>query len=176
MRVIAGDYKSKKLIFPKSKNVRPTADMVKKAMFSTLFDKVIDSTFLDLFCGSGQIGIEALSRGAKEVFFVDNSFDSIKTTRENLKNINGKYIVKKQHFTQFLNGQKNKFDIIFIDPPYESNYYNEALFLIYKNNLLKDDGIIICEHKNSNMNFENYKIISTKKYGIKILTYLKKIN
>ena len=86
MRIIAGKYKAKKLSFSTDKKIRPTADIVKQAMFTTLFNKVENSVFLDLFCGSGQVGIEALSRGADKVFFVDNNYDAINITKKNFPN------------------------------------------------------------------------------------------
>ena len=173
MRIIAGKYKAKKLSFPTDKKIRPTADIVKQAMFTTLFNKVENSVFLDLFCGSGQVGIEALSRGADKVFFVDNNYDAINITKKNLKDIQGNFEMFKMHYAPYLRQAKNKFDIIFVDPPYESNYYKEVLDLIIKFDVLNDGGLVICEH-NNNYVIENssFELMQRKKYGIKALSYL----
>lgn len=175
MRIIAGKFKGKKLIAPNSKLVRPTADMVREAVFAILFDKVENASFLDLFCGSGAIGIEALSRGAKEVVFVDNFYSSIKATKENLQNVGEKAVVVKKDFKDFLNACQNKFDIIYIDPPYASGYYEKALELIFNKNLLNDQGIIICEFSNLNFNLNQqfFEVYDERKYGSKKLVFLK---
>lgn len=173
MRIISGKYKAKKLSFPQKQTIRPTADIVKQAMFTTLFDRVEDCVFLDLFCGSGQVGIEAASRGAKKVVFVDNDVDALNVTKKNLKDIEGNFECHKMHYAPFLRQSTDKFDIIFVDPPYESDYYKEVLNLIEKYDILNENGIIICEHNNNfSVQHNNYQLLQQKKYGIKALTYL----
>lgn len=177
MRIIAGKYKAKKLSFLNKETIRPTADIVKQAMFTTLFDKVENSVFLDLFCGSGQVGIEALSRGAKKVVFVDNDVDALSVTKKNLNNIEGDFEFYKMHYAPFLRQSKYQFDIIFVDPPYKSDFYNEVLDLIEKYNILADFGVVICEHNNNDLiENNNYVLLQRKKYGIKALSYFSKKN
>ena len=175
MRIIAGKYRAKKLNFPQKETIRPTSDMVKQAMFTTLFDKVEACFFLDLFCGSGQVGIEALSRGANKVVFVDNDMEAIAVTKKNLTNIQGNFEIFKMHYAPFLRLTKDKFDLIFVDPPYQSDYYKEVLDLIVKNDLLKEHGMIICEHNsNDEIKHDEFVLVQTKKYGIKSLSYFQK--
>lgn len=174
MRIIAGKYKGKKLALPKTEKTRPTADMVKQALFTKLFDAVVDCHFLDLFAGSGSIGIEALSRGAKEVVFVDKEYDAIALIKKNLEMLEGNYTIHKNDFKVFLNSTDKKFDLIFIDPPYESGFYAEALKLIFEKKVLCENGIIICEHEKTNPLQQDYfEVFDIKTYGIKMLTYLK---
>ena len=105
MRVVAGKYKGKRLEFPKDEKIRPTADMVKQALFSSLFN-VEGLAFLDLFCGCGGIGIEALSRGAKLVHFVDKSSKSILYTKQNLVGMETNYKLFKCDFQSFLKKER----------------------------------------------------------------------
>lgn len=177
MRVIAGKYKAKKLQFVKNDNVRPTADMVKGALFSTLFDKVINANFLDLFCGNGQVGIEALSRGANKVVFVDLNGQCVDITKKNLQSMQGNFKVIKSDFKKYLQNCNEQFDIIFLDPPYANNFYLPALEIIFAKNLLAPDGIIVCEHNKQDIIEQDFfEQINTKTYGIKSLTYLKHKN
>ena len=121
MRVITGTARSKKLVTPKGLDVRPTTDMVKEAVFSAVQFEIEGATVLDLFAGSGQIGIEALSRGANSAVFLDKSRDSIAAVKENLKNteLMDKATVLQMDSLAFLQSTQQKFDFIFIDPPYE---------------------------------------------------------
>ncbi len=173
MRVVAGKYKGKRLEFPKDEKIRPTADMVKQALFSSLFN-VEGLAFLDLFCGCGGIGIEALSRGAKLVHFVDKSSKSILYTKQNLVGMETNYKLFKCDFQSFLKKIDCSYDIIFMDPPYANlEFYHIALNLIFDRKLLNKDGKIIIEHDNTLIgNFKNYKLLSTKRYGKKYLSYL----
>lgn len=172
MRIISGQFKGKKLQMPKTESIRPTADMVKEAMFTKLYDKVLDACFLDLFAGSGSVGIEAMSRGANQVVFVDKDFYAVNLIKENLQNLNDNYKICKSDFKNFLSKEKQKFDLIFIDPPYKSEFYIPALKLIFENDLLSKDGIIICEHnKDSSINQNYFELFDVKNYGIKSLSY-----
>ena len=173
MRVTAGIFKGRNLQDNIYDHIRPTADMVKQALFNKLATKVLNSRFLDLFCGTGAIGIEAISRGAREVIFVDKDYRSINLTLQNLKNLGIEactLTLDYQKALQSFSGQK--FDIIFVDPPYKSEVYNKVLDLIYQLDLLADEGIIICEQERSHKISQNrFKEIDEKNYGIKKLTY-----
>lgn len=173
MRVVSGKYKGKKLDFPNDEKIRPTADMVKQALFSSLFN-IEGLAFLDLFCGCGGIGIEALSRGAEIVHFVDKSPKSLSFTKQNLVGLDKNYKLFKSDYLSFLKNTNFTYDIIFMDPPYANlGFYETALEIIYERNLLNDNGKVVLEHDNGLiLDFENYDVISTKRYGKKYLTFL----
>jgi len=146
MRVITGTARGKKLITAEGIDVRPTPERVKEALFSAIQFDVEGRAFLDLFAGSGQIGIEALSRGAEKVVFVDQSPVSIDHINKNLKSTDllDKAKVIRGDFTAVLLGMTEKFDYVFLDPPYASGFLEKAIKLVQKN--VKDHGIIMCEH------------------------------
>lgn len=176
MRVISGKYKGRKLEFPIDSKVRPTADMVKGALFSSLFD-IEGYYFLDLFCGCGGIGVEALSRGAKEVHFVDNNPKSLAYVRKNVEKLENNYKIFKSDYLSFLKNAKISYDIIFMDPPYlKKEFYDNALMIIKQNNLLSNEGKIVLEHdENLKVDFVDFEVLSNKRYGKKYLTFLKQI-
>lgn len=146
MRVIAGQKKGKKLARPKVDSIRPTTDKVKESIFNIIQFELMNSDFLDLFAGSGQIGIEALSRGAKSVTFVDENKLSINIIKKNLvaADLTQKATVVNMDSIAFLKNYKNLFDIAFLDPPYNSEVLKSAIFYVQKN--INKNGIIICEH------------------------------
>src|SRR3990172_9385369 len=154
MRVISGTFKGRKLIPPKGLTIRPTPDKVKGAIFNILGDRIIESSFLDLFAGTGAIGIEALSRGAKEIIFVDDNIKAINLIKENLsrcKMQDARCKIVKENAVEFIKsvGQgfsTAKFDFIFLDPPYKTALGEKALIEISSFNILKEDGEIIWEH------------------------------
>ena len=154
--------------------------MVKQSIFNKLSSYLPSAKILDLFCGTGALGIEAYSRGAKEVCFVDKDERSIKLTWANLKSLSILQDVRviKASYVQalaMLKGQK--FDIILLDPPYQSGLYEDALRLIHDYELLNDDGIIACEHdKKVNIDFSLFQVNDEKIYGIKKVTYLEQKN
>lgn len=177
MRVISGIYRSRKLVGYDVLNIRPTMDKVKESLFAMINTKIRDSTFLDLFGGTGSIGIEALSNGAKKVFIVDNSKDSIKIIETNINNlsIDDKIKVIKDDYNAALKRFKDmsiKFDIIFIDPPYNQIKIKNIINKIIEYGILNADGIIICEYDDEMLNdsYCNLKAIKEKKYG---KTYIK---
>ena len=164
MRVVSGSAKGRKLKTPHGMDVRPTADSVKEAVFNIIREDVTGRRVLDLFAGSGQMGIEALSRGAREAVFVDISSASLKLVKDKEDAVN--YI---QH--------AKPFDLIFIDPPYDSEYYEKVLEKIKLFDILTDGGIIIVETRRSKILPDMecpFKKIKEYIYGsVKISVYTK---
>lgn len=149
MRVVAGRYKGKNLLSPKDESVRPTTTRIKETLFNVLQGYVNGAVVLDLFAGSGALGIECISRGASDVTFVDRSKDSVSLVYQNLKGIDGNYKVVNSDFSSalrssFVSGKQ--YDVIFLDPPYATDLGELAIETIIELNLLKDDGIIVFEH------------------------------
>lgn len=149
MRVIAGKYRGKRLISPSDDKVRPTTDRIKETVFNVLQFKVEGAKVLDLFSGSGALGIECLSRGAESVVFADKSPASVELTKKNLQGVDGDYRVICADFLGALNSLVGQFDLIFLDPPYDTNLGEIAIELIVKKDMLSDDGVIYFEHSKS---------------------------
>lgn len=147
VRVITGSAKGRRLKTLPGLDVRPTIEGVKEAIFSIVQFEVEDSVVLDMFAGSGQLGIEALSRGAKKVYFVDNSADSIKIIRDNLKHtgLEANASVSNMANNAFLRSTKEKFDIAILDPPYNHKLIQKTMPQLVEK--MSDCGIIICEHE-----------------------------
>ncbi|HWR60030.1 MAG TPA: 16S rRNA (guanine(966)-N(2))-methyltransferase RsmD [Clostridia bacterium] len=151
MRVIAGEYRGRRLDRIEGMEIRPTSDKVKESLFNMLGEAVIDCSFLDLFGGTGGIGIEALSRGAKHVVFIDAGIKSIKVLKGNLEHLNimeGAEVFHTDYeiaITKLYKYNK-QFDIVFIDPPYSLGMAQNALVCIEANPILAQDGLIIVEH------------------------------
>lgn len=146
MRIISGKYRGRRLVSPADDRVRPTTDRIKETVFNILQWKVADARVLDLFCGSGALGIECLSRGAKEVVFADRSADSVALTKTNLKGMEGNYRVVAADFMGVLRSGRSKYDIVFIDPPYKSGLGVLAVDGVLDLDRLADDGVIVYEH------------------------------
>lgn len=180
MRVVAGKAKGTQLKTIPSNDTRPTKDMVKEALFSMLYTKVQESIFLDLFAGSGAIGIEALSRGAAKSYFSDSNKECIKVIEENIRktHFEDASVVAFGDFKKIIDKFKNtKFDIVFIDPPYNKGLGIEAIELLIYNNMISDDGIIIYETDEIEIvpeNIEEYERYNYKKYGRNILNFYRR--
>ena len=146
MRVITGLARGRKLRTLDGNDVRPTTDMVKESMFSIIQFDIEGRSVLDLFSGCGQLGIEAISRGAKEAVFIDKSKQSAAVTLENIKSVGfeDKCKVYNKDYAAFLSGCGQKFDIVFLDPPYSTGILGQALSKL--DNVLKDTSVVICEH------------------------------
>ncbi len=173
MRIISGKYKGKKLQGFDIDGTRPTMDRVKESLFAMIQIELKDSICLDLFAGSGSLGIEALSMGALSCDFIDNNDIAIKTLKENLKNINEEHNIIKIDYKKYLKETDNKYDIIFLDPPYKTNQLNKALVLITENNLLTEDGIVICEYEIEEP-ITSLTLIKERNYGTKKIKIFKK--
>lgn len=170
MRVISGKYKGKKLLGFNIDGTRPTMDRVKESLFGIIQNSIKGSIVLDLFAGSGSLGIEALSNGAKSCYFVDNNIELIKIIKNNVLGMNDDINIIKSDYQNALEMFKNgniKFDIIFLDPPYKLNLINECLNEIIEYNLLSDNGIIVCEYETENIENNRLKLIKYKEYGTK---------
>lgn len=173
MRVDAGLYKGRRLLENKYEHIRPTTDKVKQALFVKLQFFVPEKKVLDLFCGTGAMGIEAISRGAEKVVFVDKDQRSVDMTKANLKNLGIENKVTKCDALLFLDRCEEKFDLIILDPPYKSGLYEKVLGKIYERKLIADDGIIVCEHaKEDDFEYSPFVVFDEKRYGNIMLTYL----
>lgn len=178
MRVISGSARGRKLREPDGQAIRPTTDMVKESVFNIIQFEIEGRRVLDLFAGTGQLGIEALSRGADSAVFVDESSDAVRLIRENIKNtgFENKSVVERSDAAAFLR-RGERFDVIFLDPPYETGLVETALKNIIEFDILKENGIIICETKAEKLLPEAtppYKKGKEYKYGrIKITLYSK---
>ena len=144
MRIIAGRYKGMRLHFPKSTHLRPTQDRVKEGLFSALSVRCEKANVLDLFCGSGSLGLEALSRGALSVCFVDKD---TRYVNRNLDTIDDNVDVVKKDVLGFLKTCNQSFDLIFLDPPWQScSLFDRSLMAISEFGILKHSGMVVCEH------------------------------
>ena len=171
MRVDSGIFKGRRLLENKFEHIRPTTDKVRQALFTKLQFFLPNKRVLDLFCGTGALGIEALSRGASEVVFVDKDARSASMTRENLKNLGVKAKVIRCDAVKFVESCEEKFDLIILDPPYKSGLYEKIVPKLFP--LLEEDGIIVCEHdKKDVFNYSPLVIYDEKRYGNTVLTYL----
>ena len=146
MRVISGIARGRKLNQPKTDLIRPSKDMVKESMFNIIQFDIPGARVLDLFAGTGQLGIEALSRGAKSAVFVDKNSESIKLIKENLKicDFSDISMVYNSDAVKYLEYEEN-FDIIFLDPPYDSTLASEAVLKVSEFDKLTKNGIMMCE-------------------------------
>ena len=183
MRVIAGKAGSLKLKTVTGNSTRPTTDRIKETLFNIINSYIFDSNFLDLFSGSGGIGIEALSRGAKHCTFVENNPSAVKCINDNLKftKLESDATVFKGDFKDFLfENKKNShtFDIIFMDPPYDNNFEKEALKLLAESKLADESTLIIVECSLetdfSYIKDIGYHIIRRKEYKTNAHVFLKK--
>lgn len=167
MRIISGKYRGKKLQEFDLQTTKPTLDRVKESMFNLIQFDIADAVVCDLFAGTGALGIECISRGAKMVYLVDNNPKAIKIINANLKNIDGNFKVENKDSVSFLTNTNTKFDIVLIDPPYRTNLGVEAIEYIAKNNRLNKNGIIIFEtSKELDFNFDYPQFdIDKRTYG-----------
>ena len=179
MRVITGKARGVQLKTPDGMQTRPTIDRVKEALFSIINFDIPGASVLDLFGGTGQLGIEALSRGAKSAVFVDASETACKLIRENLRRTKLEQDAKVVRFDylDFLTRTNEKFDIIFLDPPYAEVFLENALKRITEIDILRSGGIIIAERplgKELPWEFEGYTRSKDYKYGKILLTIYRK--
>ena len=161
MRIISGKARGTKLYTLEGKNTRPTLDRVKEPLFSIIQNRIKDASVLDLFSGSGALALEALSRGAKKAILCDNSFKAIEVIRKNIEKTHFEKeanVICKDYKKCLLN-INGKFDLIFIDPPYELNIAVDAINIICNKDLLTEDGIIILETDDEKRELEQIKYL-----------------
>ncbi len=180
MRVITGKARGVSLKTPDGLVTRPTADRVKEALFSIIQFEVPGAKVLDLFGGTGQLGIEALSRDAKSAVFVDEREDACKLIRENLKRtrLEETARVVRSDYADFLKKCRETFNIIFLDPPYAEKFLENALNLITEIDILETGGIIIAERpvgKELPWDFSGYTRSKDYKYGNTLITTYRKL-
>ena len=180
MRVIAGSAKGMKLKGPEGSEFRPTADKVKEALFSILGHRVIDARFVDLYAGSGAVGIEALSRGAVSCIFVENKKENHQLIEENLKktrlNIGTRIIntdVKKA--LKNMAAENITANLVYLDPPYNSSELTLVVRSLFELDIVTENGLVIAEHSSKNRDWaNNFNLFKQKKYGDTILTVIAK--
>lgn len=178
--MIAGSAKGHKLKAPKGTDTRPTTDRIKETLFNMISQDIYDSYFLDLYSGTGAIGIEALSRGAQKVVFIDKSSICKKIIEENLNytKLRDKGLVYQSEINFGLDILKEKnyaFDIIFMDPPYNDNEIKNTLEKIINYNLISPSGYIIIEHSSKRfiLNVDKLILWKEKKFKTTTMTFLK---
>ena len=179
MRVITGKARGVQLKTPDGMLTRPTADRVKEALFSVINFDLPGASVLDLFAGTGQLGIEALSRGANNAVFVDAREDACKIVRENIRRtkLENQARVIRSDYLDYLRRCKEKFDIIMLDPPYAEGFLENALKSITEIDILQSGGIIIAERpieKELLLDFEGFTRSKDYKYGKTLLTIYRK--
>ena len=179
MRVISGKARGVPLKTPEGMATRPTADRVKEALFSIIQFDIPMAKVLDLFGGTGQLGIEALSRGAKHAVFVDSGEPACKLIRENLRKtkLESEATVVRSDYLAYLKRCREKFDIIFLDPPYAEVFLENALNCIAEIDILQSGGIIIAERpvgKEIPTDLEGFTRSKDYKYGTVLLTVYRK--
>ena len=179
MRVITGKARGISLKTPNGMATRPTADRVKEAMFSIIQFDIPNARVLDLFGGTGQLGIEALSRGAQSAVFVDEREDACKLIRENLNRTKLEPLAKvvRSDYMSYLRSSKESFDIILLDPPYAEVYLENSLKMITEIDILQSGGIIVAERpldKELPWEFAGYTRSKDYKYGKTLLTIYRK--
>jgi 16S rRNA (guanine(966)-N(2))-methyltransferase RsmD len=184
MRIISGTARGTKLYTLEGDNTRPTLDRVKEALFSKINIELQDAIILDLFSGSGALGLESLSRGAKKAYFCDSSYKAIKIINQNIEKtrMQDKANVISKDFMQaleYFKVQGLKFDIVFLDPPYKTDYNIKAVDFILKNNILTEDGKIIIEtdiEKEILTELEKFSldVYDVKKYGRVTLIFIRR--
>ena len=179
MRVITGKARGVTLKTPEGLQTRPTTDRVKEALFSIIQFDIPAASVLDLFGGTGQLGIEALSRGAKRAVFVDESDKACRLIQENLRRtrMEGEGTVVRGDYLAYLSRCREKFDIIFLDPPYAEVFLENALKWITEIDILQSGGIIVTERplgKELPFEFEGYTRSKDYKYGNTLITLYRK--
>lgn len=179
MRIVAGELKGRKLFAPSDKSIRPTSGKAKEGILNMLQWDIYDSVVLDLFSGSGNLGIEAISRGARKCYFSDASKDSLKLIRDNIEmcRIEDRSVIMAGDYRKNIASMPEKADIIFMDPPYSKGYIEKAFECVRENDILSNDGIIVTEHGSDEKlpdELFGFTRIKEKRYGISIVSLYKK--
>ena len=181
MRIITGKARGVRLETLEGLNTRPTSERSKEAIFSMLQFDIAGATVLDLFAGSGQMGLEAASRGAERVYLVDKSRDAFKIVSKNIEKtrLSDTVTARNEDSITFVKkcDAKTKFDIVFLDPPYATDLIDEALTILFERELIGDESVIVCESDRFEIlgleNSQKYDIIKTMKHGVAHISVLK---
>ncbi len=183
MRIITGRARGTKLFSLEGLNTRPTSERTKEAVFSMIQMEIQEGSVLDLFAGSGQMGLEALSRGAARAVFVDNSKQAVDIIKKNVvkTHFEDSSEVVLSAYTDYLRNAKGrgKFDLVFLDPPYASDFLSDAIGKLVEYDLLNNDAIVVCESGNESVVNENslikerFEIKRQAKYGIAFVSIIK---
>lgn len=179
MRIIAGEAKGKVIKTRKGMATRPTLDRIKESLFGILSPYIVESRFLDLFSGSGSIALEALSRGAKKAIMIEKDPEALKYIIENINSMGFEkksraYKNEVLRAVEILGKKREKFDIIFMDPPYRDEVCSRVIRAINKAGILEENGLILCEHHIAEKMPEElcgYKKIDERKYKTKVITF-----
>ncbi|MGL6065336.1 MAG: 16S rRNA (guanine(966)-N(2))-methyltransferase RsmD [Fusobacteriaceae bacterium] len=179
MRIIAGEAKNKKLKSRKGMETRPTLGSVKESLFSIISPYIDGSRFLDLFSGTGNIALEALSRGAKKAIMIEQEQAALKVIIENINSLGFEnrcraYKNDVVRAVEILGRKDEKFDIIFMDPPYKQDLCQKVMVAIEKAGILAEGGLIICEHhlfEDLDEELAGFKKADCRKYGKKTITF-----
>lgn len=179
MRIISGKYRGKEVFGYQLEGTRPTQDRIKESLFAMIQNEVGDAKVLDLFAGTGNLGLEALSNGARHCTFVDNNQKAVQTIKKNIHNLN---IPTDQHkvilsdYQAFLNQDKESYDVIFLDPPYRYTVLPELLNDLVTKEKITSGGIVVCEYEQGNLieSVQNLVQIKDRKYGYKRMTIYKR--
>lgn len=175
IRITGGEFRSRLLKTPSCDTTKPTMDKVRLGVFSAIGDKIVNADVLDLFAGCGSYGFESLSRGASSVTFVDNNSEPILVIKDNAKTLGLNVDTYLGNVVTFLKESKNRFDLIFVDPPYKLVNYQEIIDLVLENNILTDFGIIILESELPlNIKEEQFQKVKMYKYGLAKVYILRK--
>ena len=171
MRIVAGKHRGRVLKEFKGRDIRPTSDRAKEALFNILQFDIAGCCFLDLYSGTGGIGLEAISRGAEKVVFVDNSRESVKLLKENLAYLKEKAEIYEGDALAYVAAAVGKFDFVFLDPPYAVDA-NAVVTAIAKNGLLREGGRIIYEHSGNSLgDIDGVRLVDSRVYGIAVFDF-----
>ena len=170
MRIITGDFKGRKIEMPAGYDIRPTTEKVKEAMFSIIGQDIYDAVCVDLFSGTGNLGLEALSRGAEKCWFCDNNRESIKLIKQNCMAEEWSCLVPGDYEKCLMRIKESgdKVDVFLLDPPYKKGLYGRCFELIRELDILAEDGIIVAEHKREDKlpeEFEGFTKLKDRNYG-----------
>ncbi len=174
MRIIAGKHRGRILAEFAGKDIRPTSDRVKESLFQILSSRLPGARVLDLFCGSGALGIECLSRGAAHVVFNDISRESLAVCKKNLAAVREEGELYALDFRACLMRVTGKFDLIFSDPPYREDYTEEILRLVAQRGLLREDGLVVAESEREERAPDGWSVSDFRSYGRTKITMLKR--
>ncbi|CAM3453747.1 16S rRNA (guanine(966)-N(2))-methyltransferase RsmD [Pseudostreptobacillus hongkongensis] len=182
MRITSGYLKNRVILSRIGKETRPTLERVKEAIYSIISDKIIDAKFLDLYSGTGNMSFEAISRGASRAIMIEKDKEALRVIIENVNNLKLEDVCRAYkndvlRAIEILENKNEKFDVIFMDPPYKDNITHKTLKKISDHNLLDDNGIIICEHgkyEKLENNIGDFVKYDEREYNKKIVTFYKK--